>query len=411
MADTVTMPKLGFDMAEGVLVRWVIKENEKVTKGEVLAEIETDKATVEVESPYTGVVAKHLVEQGTSVPVGDPIAVVTAEGEKYSGETPSAAAAQEPKKQAEPSPEKPQEVQKTKPEPSAAVTASPLAKRIAREQKIDLSAIKGTGPNGRIVRKDVEAALAGSSGSLDAAPFRPQVTIQSDFKPGVDERVPMNKLRSAISRRMVEAKQNVPHFYVTHQVLADRMMELRQQYNSVAAEDQKLSVNDFILKAVALALRKFPNINASISGTDIIRHGNIHIGVAVAVDGGLLTIVVKHADQKNIQQISAEVKEMATRVRQGKVKPDDIEGSTFSISNLGMYDVENFAAIINPPEAAILAVGSVHKAAVVGEDEVRTANIFKITVSADHRVTDGVEAAQFLQEVARFIENPVWLVM
>lgn len=411
MAETVTMPKLGFDMAEGVLVRWVKKENEKVTKGEVLAEIETDKATVEVESPYTGVVAKHLVEQGTSVPVGDPIAVVTAEGEKYSGETPSVAATPEPEKQAEPSPEKPQEVQKAKPEIPTSVTASPLAKRIAREQKIDLSAIKGSGPNGRIVRKDVEAALAGSAGALDAVPFRPLVTIQSDFKPGEDERIPMNKLRSAISRRMVEAKQNVPHFYVTHQVLADRMMELRQQYNSVAAEDQKLSVNDFILKAVALALRKFPNINASISGTDIIRHGNIHIGVAVAVEGGLLTIVVKHADQKNIQQISAEVKEMAARVRQGKVKPDDIEGSTFSISNLGMYDVENFAAIINPPEAAILAVGSVHKAPVVVDDEIMISNILKVTISADHRVTDGVEAAQFLQEVARFIENPVWLVM
>lgn len=411
MAETVTMPKLGFDMAEGVLVRWVKKENEKVTKGEVLAEIETDKATVEVESPYTGVVAKHLVDQGTSVPVGDPIAVVTAEGEKYSGETPSVAATPEPKKQAEPSPEKLQEVQKAKPEIPTSVTASPLAKRIAREQKIDLSAIKGSGPNGRIVRKDVEAALAGSAGALDAAPFRPLVTIQSDFKPGEDERIPMNKLRSAISRRMVESKQNVPHFYVTHQVLADRMMELRQQYNSVAAEDQKLSVNDFILKAVALALRKFPNINASISASDIIRHGNIHIGVAVAVEGGLLTIVVKHADQKNIQQISAEVKEMAARVRQGKVKPDDIEGSTFSISNLGMYDVENFAAIINPPEAAILAVGSVHKAPVVVDDEIMISNILKVTISADHRVTDGVEAAQFLQEVARFIENPVWLVM
>jgi len=411
MADTVTMPKLGFDMAEGVLVRWVKKENDKVTKGEVLAEIETDKATVEVESPYTGVVAKHLVDQGTSVPVGDPIAVVTAEGEKYEGEFTVPASTPEPKKQPEPSPEKPVEVQKAKSEPSAAVTASPLAKRIAREQKIDLSNIKGTGPNGRIVRKDVDAALAGSVGSLDAAPFRPLATIQSDFKPGVDDRIPMNKLRSAISRRMVEAKQTVPHFYVTHQVIADRMMELRQQYNSVAAEDQKLSVNDFILKAVALALRKFPNINVSISGTDIIRHGNIHIGVAVAVEGGLLTIVVKHADQKNIQQISAEVKEMAARVRQGKVKPDDIEGSTFSISNLGMYDVENFAAIINPPEAAILAVGSVHKAAVVVDDEIRIANILKVTISADHRVTDGVEAAQFLQEVARFIEYPVWLVM
>ncbi len=413
MAETVTMPKLGFDMAEGVLVRWVKKENEKITKGEVLAEIETDKATVEVESPYSGVVAKYLVDQGTSVPVGNPIAVITAEGETYSGETSTPTQPVQEKEKPAPQTEKSVQEMAVSPAETSAigVIASPLAKRIAREKKLDLSAVRGSGPNGRIVRKDIEAALAKSASTAGTAMFQPASGTQTVFQPGVDERVPLNKLRTAIARRMVEAKQNLPHFYITHQFLADRMMELRQQYNSVAAEDQKLSVNDFIIKAVALALRKFRNLNASISGEALIRHGDINIGVAVSVEGGLLTIVVKHADQKSLQQISAEVKEMASRARQGKVKPDDIEGSTFSISNLGMFDVENFAAIINPPEAAILAVGSVHEAPVIEDGEISIASIFKATVSADHRVTDGVEAAQFMQEVARYIENPVWLVM
>jgi pyruvate dehydrogenase E2 component (dihydrolipoamide acetyltransferase) len=413
MAETVTMPKLGFDMAEGVLVRWVKRVGDAINKGDVIAEIETDKATVEVECPYSGVVLKHLVEQSTSVPVGNPIAIVGAAGEQVADQ-----AAAKPKEQALPAgwPTKPAE--STRVESIAAsvlpvsgvIFASPLARKVARDHQVDLSRVRGSGPNGRVVRRDVEAALAG--GTTLTAPAVPvpvqstPVTLQRD-----DEHIPLNKLRSAIGRRMVESKTTIPHFQVTHQIRADQLMETRAKFNALVGEDEKLSVNDFIVKAAALALRVFPNLNASLTSTELIRHGHIHIGVAVSVEGGLLTIVVKDADRKSMREISAEVKEMAARTRLGKVKPEDIEGSTFSISNLGMYDVEAFTAIINPPEAGILAVGSVHDAPVVEDGQIKVGKILNATISADHRVTDGVEAARFMQELARLIENPLLMVM
>ena len=239
------------------------------------------------------------------------------------------------------------------------VAASPLARKIARDTGIDLQNVQGSGPNGRVIRKDVEAY----QNEIKTRPNKPGFSPVSLGQP--DTVIPLNKLRGAIGRRMVESITTIPHFYVTHAYQADRMMELRKQINQSLPDDQRLSVNDFIVKATALALRVFPALNSSISGNEIIQHQGIHIGVAVAVEGGLLTVVVRNADQKSLRQISSEVKEMAARVKQGKVKPGDVEGSTFSISNLGMYDVEAFSAIINPPEAAILAVASVHEAPVV----------------------------------------------
>ena len=221
----------------------------------------------------------------------------------------------------------------------------------------------------------------------------------------------MNKLRSAIGRRMLESKQSIPHFYVTSDIDVVRVLDLREQINSLIPEGEKLSINDFVIKAAALALRKYPNLNASISGSDIIRHGHIHIGVAVSVEGGLLTIVVKDADRKDLRAISKEVKDMAGRVRVGKVKSEDIEGSTFSISNLGMFDVENFAAIINPPEAAILAIATARETVVVDNGEVAVGMRMKATISADHRVTDGVEAAKFMQAFKQLLETPVQLLV
>ncbi len=399
MAETVTMPKLGFDMAEGILVRWVKKQGERVVKGDVIAEIETDKATVEVESPYEGIMLQHLVEQSTSVPVGDAIAVIGKEGEKVEQAIktkpnepvlpvgwPTSAKKEVPEK-------KDETVQPVSGNPASA--ASPLARKIARDAGIELQTVRGSGPNGRIIRKDVETHLAA----------KPISTTGSSSKPiqpaGSDQVIPMNKLRSAIGRRMVESKTTVPHFYVTHQYRADKMMDLRKEINLNLADGNKISVNDFIIKATALALRAYPNLNASISGNEIVLHQAIHIGVAVSVEGGLLTVVVKNADQKSLSQISGEVREMAARVKQGKVKPEDVEGSTFSISNLGMFDVEEFSAIINPPEAAILAVASVHEAPVAENGTLRVGQVFKATISADHRVTDGVEAARFMQELAR----------
>jgi len=433
MAETISMPKLGFDMAEGTLVRWVKNEGEAISKGDVLAEIETDKATVEVESSATGVVLKHLVGQGDVVPVSTPIAVVGAEGEEVSSQ-PSADSGQqttqaeapvetvpEPKKE-EPVLEK-AEVQPPKPGPApdkqeeatptdGRIKASPLARRIAEEEKVDLSNIQGTGPGGRIVRHDIEQAM--EKGIPAPAPEKPAEKAPAlaplpafQAEPREDETIQLTKLRQAIARRMTESTTSVPHFFVTHEYKMNALLDMRKQINEYLSENEKLSVNDFILKAVALTLRQFPNLNASFGGDKVVRHGAVNVGVAVAVEGGLLTVAHKDTDQKPLRQISAEVKAMVTRARDGKVKPDDIEGSTFSVSNMGMYDVEHFIAIINPPEAGILAVGSAMEVPVVENGEIKPGWRMKATLSVDHRVSDGAEGARFMQALAVFIENPV----
>ncbi|MCQ3938715.1 MAG: hypothetical protein DPW18_16960 [Chloroflexi bacterium] len=413
MAETINMPKLGFDMAEGMLVRWVKQVGENINKGDVLAEIETDKATVEVESPASGVVLQHIVEQGTIVPVNAPIAVVGAAGEVISDQSPAISEKRADEKPL-PTPPAPAPVSQavSSPEPSSIVhgpssmiKASPLARKIARENNLDLSRIQGTGPGGRVVRKDVEAAL--SSNQMSKVEGRPSPAYSSRITSYEDETVQLTKLRQAIARRMTESKTSVPHFYVTHEYKMDAVMALRKQINEYLPENEKLSVNDFIVKAAALTLRQFPNLNASFAGDKVIRHGAVNVGVAVAVENGLLTIAHKDTDQKPLRQISNEVKAMVARAREGKVKPDDIEGSTFSISNLGMYDVENFIAIVNPPEAAILAVGSAREVPVVENGEIKIGWRMKATISVDHRVSDGAEAAQFMQALAGFLENPV----
>jgi pyruvate dehydrogenase E2 component (dihydrolipoamide acetyltransferase) len=226
-----------------------------------------------------------------------------------------------------------------------------------------------------------------------------------------DLHVPVDRLRAAIGRRMQESKQQMPHFYVTHEYDVAPLMKLRSELNALLPDDQKLSVNDFIVKGTAMALRQFPNLNATLSGKEVVRYGHVHVGVAVAINNGLLTIVCRDADRKALRQLSQELKDMVNRARQGKVRPDDIEGSTFSISNLGMYDVEHFVAIINPPEAAILAIGSARQVPVVVDGEVRVGTHMKVTLSADHRVSDGVEAAQFLQALAAFLEQPLRLLL
>jgi pyruvate dehydrogenase E2 component (dihydrolipoamide acetyltransferase) len=425
MAESVTMPKLGFDMAEGKLVRWVKAEGEAVVKGNVLAEIETDKATVEVESSFSGVVARHLVEEGATVPVGTPIAILAAAGEKVEDVTAAAGG----KKEIKPAAAVEKAAQAVQPEAAGAavveggrVKASPLAKRMARQQKVDLAAVRGSGPGGRITRKDIETALIARPGvAAVPVPFTPAETAstmpetastQAAVEPGAeDERVEMNRLRAAIGRRMLESKQQVPHFYVTHEYHMDGLMAARSEINTLLPDEQKLSVNDFIIKGTALALKRFPGLNSSLQGSSILRHAAVNVGVAVAVTGGLLTIVVHHADQKALRVISEEVKAMAVRVRDGKVRPEDIEGSTFSISNLGMFDVEHFVAIINPPESAILAVGSAKQVPVVVDEVVKVGYRMKATLSADHRVSDGAEAAQFLQALGEYLEHPLRLLI
>jgi pyruvate dehydrogenase E2 component (dihydrolipoamide acetyltransferase) len=413
MAETISMPKLGFDMAEGMLVRWVKQVGETINKGDVLAEIETDKATVEVESSASGVVLQLIVDQGTMVPVSAPIAIIGEAGEKV--DVPAATKNEGPKAAAQTPPTvAPVSSGSSSAESSSAahgqssiVKASPLAKKVARDQKVDLSKVKGTGPGGRIVRRDIEAALAGATKGY--GPMTEAVPSSPVFRPSsaVDKAVPTTKLRQAIGRRLVESKTTIPHFYVTHEFKMDALMDMRKQVNAYLSENEKVSVNDFILKGVALALRQFPNLNATINGNEIVQFGHVNVGVAVTVPGGLMTVVVKDTDQKTLRQISSEVKAMAGRAREGKVKPEDVDGSTFSTSNLGMYDVEEFIAIINPPEAAILAIGSAKEMPVVENGALKAGWRMKATISVDHRVSDGAEAAQFLQALAGFLENPV----
>jgi pyruvate dehydrogenase E2 component (dihydrolipoamide acetyltransferase) len=409
MAEVINMPKLGFDMAEGLLIRWLKREGDEVQKGEVLAEIETDKATVEVEAKASGVIRKLLVEESTSVPVGDPIAVVSEADEEIDVEAlvgAAAAEAEEAEVEEEveaPAAEAEREREAARPAEDGRVKASPVARRLAEEHAIDLRRIDGSGPGGRVVKKDVEARI-------EAAEEAPELPVQPSIPAGEVKRVPLSKLRAAIGRRMTRSKQQVPHFYLSAEMDAAPMMALRSQINATIPEDEKLSVNDFIVKAAALALREFPQLNAALDGDEIVRIGDINIGIAVAVEGGLLTVVVPDADAKPLREISKLTREMAERARAGRVRPEDVEGSTFTVSNLGMYGIDHFIAIINPPEAAILAVGTVEKVPVVQEGEIQIGRGVKFTLSADHRVTDGAEAAEFMQVFRRYIEQPVRLV-
>jgi len=432
MAELVTMPKLGFDMAEGTLVRWVKAEGDAVAKGDVIAEIETDKATVEVESSLDGIMFRHLAAEEADLPVNTPIAVITAEGEEPSDEEidalveqaggkpskkpakPESEAKAEEPKPAEKSPEPEQESGET---PAGGVRSSPLARKMAEEHHIQLANVEGSGPQGRVVKVDIEAYLASQKPAGQGETVQKGGSSQplSSFTLGEapdDEVVDLTRLRQAISRRMQDSNQNFPHFFLTRSYRTGALMQLRKQLNALLPESDKLSVNDFVIKAVALALRQYPNLNASLQDEKhIIRHGHVNVGVAVAVEGGLLTVVSKDADQKPIRLIAREVREMVGRAREGKVRPEDIEGSTFSISNLGMYGIESFSAIINPPEAAILAVSAVQDVPMVVDGALAVGSQMKATISADHRVTDGAEAAEFMRVLASYLEEPMRLML
>ncbi len=456
MATQVLMPKLGFDMEEGAVATWLKQEGDPVKAGEVIAEIETDKATVELESPADGILLKILVEPGQRVPVNSPIAIIGEPDEEVQITTQPPTVAAEPSAPTPPSSplstEAVVEVTEVKaspvarrlaeehgidlrqvqgtgpggritkedveaairaletaePPPPGGVKASPAARRLAREHGIDLRQVQGTGPGGRVVVHDVEAALARAA----VPPAPPEVTAPPVQPVGAAEEVPLSRMRKRIAEVMTASKAPVPHFYVTMRVDMEAAMRLRQQINeTLAAEGLKVSVNDLVVKAAALALRKFPNINASFAGDRVIRHGDVNIGVAVALPDGLITVVVRHADRKPLSQIARETREKAQRAREGKLLPDDLGGSTFTVSNLGMYGVDHFIAVITPPEAAILAVGAVQEQPVVRDGEIRVGQTMTITVSADHRVTDGAEAAQFLGEIKRLLEHPLLMLV
>lgn len=447
MADYIVMPKLGFDMREGVLNNWLKQVGDTVTKGEVVAEIESDKATLELESQVAGVLLHLLHEPGELVPVGANMAIVGQKGEDISALTgnggaktaapaappaaqpsapataeesyppaPSSAATTAP---ATPAPAAPTPAQAADASYPAGARATPVARRIAEEHHVDLLQVQGSGPEGRIRKADVEAFLAAPPAAAPAAPA-PAATPTPAPAPapatmptaGPDsEEIPLTRLRQAIGRRMVESKTTVPHFYVTTEVDMGAALALRKQINETLPDDQKVTVNDLIVKAAALALREFPNLNAAFAGDKIIRHKRINVGSAVAVEGGLLTVVQKDTDTSTLSKVAADNKAMIARAREGKVKPDDVEGNTFTVSNLGGFDVDHFIAIINPPDAAILAVGSAREVPVVVNGQLAVGTRMKATLSADHRVTDGAEAAKYMQRLKALLEQPMRLLI
>ena len=412
MAEFIVMPKLGFDMREGVLVSWNRGVGDQIEKGEVVAEIESDKATLELEAQAGGTLLKLLASEGDVIPIGGNLAIVGDEGEDIAGlEAASGhgpAEAEQPEQEvaetAAPSTAGQPEAASESGEFPAGIKATPVARRIALEKGIDLRQVNGTGPGGRIRKADVE----------DYQPSAPTLTPSSTTPARVgpeSEEVPSSRLRQAIGRRMVESKTTVPHFYVTTDIDMAPALALRKEVNELLAEEQKVTVNDMIVKAAALALRNYPNLNANFAGNKIIRHGRINVGSAVAVEGGLLTVVQKDTDISSLAQIAADHKEMFARARDGKSRPADFEGGTFTVSNLGAFEVDHFIAIINPPEAAILAVGTATQQPVVVDGELTIGMRMKATISADHRVSDGAEAAQFMQKLKAILEEPLQLLL
>lgn len=421
MATTVTMPKMGFDMVEGKLLRWLKKVGEPVKAGEPLAEIETEKVNIEFEAPASGVLKAVLIEEGTTVPVGTPIAIIAAPDEPVEASA-AAPAVREGPPLPTPAPgtppppaPAPAPVGAPTPPPGGRVKASPLARRLAREAGIDLREIPGTGPGGRVVKRDVDRYLQARAPAAAPPPPPAAAPIPTPAPAPVPTpaptAVPVSPLRQAIARRMTVSKQTAPHFYVTVEVDMDEAMAWRARINEALGERGKVTVNDMVVKAAALALREFPALRSSYQEGGLVRHEAIHIGIAVALEEGLITVVLRDADRKPLAQIARESKELVERARSGKVRPEDIEGSVFTVSNLGMFDVEHFIAIINPPEAAIMAVGSVREVPVVKNGQLAIGQRMKVTVSADHRVTDGAEVARFLQAFRRYLENPLLLLV
>jgi pyruvate dehydrogenase E2 component (dihydrolipoamide acetyltransferase) len=409
------MPKLGFDMAEGVLVEWVKKVGDDVEEDDVIAIIETDKANVEVNPFKTGVLRQLLAEEGDVVPVGTPIAVIGSADESIDLATLGVeAAAPSPEEDAEPEAaaaptreEGPAELPER-----GDVMASPVVRRMAQELGIDLAQLEGSGPNGRIIKRDLEAYLKERERVPEKAPAPPMPTPA--YEPTTDEYevVPLSAMRKTIGRRMLESKTQAPHFYVTMDVDMEAAMALRKQLNTMMPDETKISVNDLVLKAAAVALEAYPNLNAAFAGDEIHVHKQVNIGIAVARETGLLTTVVKDCNKKSLARIAQDSRELVTRAREGRMQADDMIGGTFTVSNMGMFGVDEFVAIINPPQAAILAVGAVQRVPVVNEDgEITVGTRMKITISADHRVTDGAEAAQFLQTLKAALEQPMRLVL
>jgi pyruvate dehydrogenase E2 component (dihydrolipoamide acetyltransferase) len=414
---TVIMPKMGDAMEEGTVVKWLKAIGDQVAKNEPIAEIETDKATVELTADYVGTLSKRFAGEGESVAIGKPIAVITGEGESADEGDDTGAAAPSPaaaqgKAEAPAPPQQKQEQQAT-PAPAPAegerLKVSPLARRIAQEHEIDLRQVRGSGPNGRIVREDVEAAIRApqAAGTQQAAVQSPAPQVEEG-----DERVPLSRMRTAIARQMSISKSTIPHFYVSAEVDMTEALSWRKRLNEAAAADgYKITVNDMIVKAAALALVKYPNLNASFGGDHIVMHKHVNISIAVALKEGLIAPVVRDVDKKSLGTVAREANDLVGRARSGKVTPAEYSGGTFTVSNLGPFGVDTFIAIVTAPQGGALAVASSAQKAVVVNGEIVVRDRMNITLSADHRITDGAEGAQFIGEVRRLLENPLALLM
>ncbi|MEM1301224.1 MAG: pyruvate dehydrogenase complex dihydrolipoamide acetyltransferase [Pseudomonadota bacterium] len=428
MPTEILMPALSPTMEEGTLAKWLVKEGDEVASGDLLAEIETDKATMEFEAVDEGVVGKILIAEGTEgVKVNSPIAVLLAEGESDDdiGAPAAAAAATPATAAAAPAPEPTAPAAHApKPADGERVFASPLARRIAADKGIDLSTIKGSGPHGRIVKADVEnaetaPAPAPAPQAVAAAPT-PAAAAPVSSGPSTDtvlkmyegrefEEVSLDGMRKTIAARLTEAKQTIPHFYLRRDIKLDALLSFRSQLNKqLEARGVKLSVNDFIIKACALALQSVPEANAVWAGDRVLKLKPSDVAVAVAIDGGLFTPVLQDADMKSLSALSAEMKDLASRARDKKLAPHEYQGGSFAISNLGMFGIDNFDAVINPPHGAILAVGAgVKKPVINDEGQVSVATVMSVTLSVDHRVIDGALGANLLQAIVDNLENPM----
>lgn len=415
MSITIFMPALTPTMSEGNVVRWCKKEGELVKAGEVLAEIETDKAIIEFEAVDEGVLSKILVPEGAqAVPINRPIAVLLEDGESAE----SSLSVESGAESAVLKPEKSGDGGRIfsdhrATEGGGRILASPLARRLAKEQGLDLARVQGSGHNGRIRRADVESVGAGGvvaeSASARAAAAGPAPSIPVEVGSGITE-VPLSSMRKVVARRTTEAKQTIPHFYLTIDCEIDKLLALRAEING-RSDKYNLSVNDFVIRAVALALREVPAANASFTDAAIRLYNDVDISVAVATPGGLITPVIRHADHKGLAAVSSEMKSLGAKAREGKLKPEEYEGGGFTISNLGMYGVREFAAIINPPQGCILAVGMGAQRPIVKDGALAIATVMTCTLSVDHRVVDGVIGAEFLNAFKVLIEEPLAMLL
>jgi pyruvate dehydrogenase E2 component (dihydrolipoamide acetyltransferase) len=430
MATNILMPALSPTMSEGKLSRWLKKEGEEVKSGDVLAEIETDKATMEVEAVDEGFLAKIVVPDGTDAVAVNAVIGVLTETKGESVDAPAASAP--PAAPKAPPQETPTPVAATaaKPEPAPApephgerVFASPLARRMAKQAGIDLASIKGTGPNGRIVKADLDKAPAGKAEAPKAAsePAAPPAAPKPAAAPAPSNitaphtKVPNSSMRKIIAKRLAESKQTVPHFYLTTHIEIDALLKLRAELNAKSPKDGpaafKLSVNDLVIKACAVALRRHPMVNSTYTEEAIIQYDDVDISIAVAIPDGLITPIIRKADALGLAAISNKMKDLGARAKAGKLKPDEFQGGGFSISNLGMFGIAEFSAIINPPQSAILAVGAGEKRAVVKNDQLTIATMMTVTLSCDHRVVDGALGAEFLSTLKGIIEEPLSLML